>query len=74
MNVYVEHKRQYNEEPTIEAFGKKHEEVVGRIFRYINTAGATATKDMLEFLCVLNVWTDKLAHKIGQDDSKFAHN
>ena len=66
VNVYVEHKRQYNEEPTIEAFGKKHEEVVGRIFRYIDAAGATATKDMLEFLCVLNVWTDKLAHKIGR--------
>ena len=67
VNVYVEHKRQHNnEEPTIEAFGKTREEVVGRILRYINAAGAAVVKDILEFLCVLNVWIDELAYKIGK--------
>ncbi|MBR1646707.1 MAG: tetratricopeptide repeat-containing protein, partial [Selenomonadaceae bacterium] len=66
VDVYTEYKRQHdNAEPTIDEFGSKREEVVGRIFRYLDAAGDDAAKDMLEFLCVLNVWTDEFAVDIG---------
>ena len=65
VDVYTEYKRQHNAEPTIDEFGQKREEVIGRIFRYLDAAGDDAAKDMLEYLCVLNVWTDEIAIDIG---------
>lgn len=63
---YVEYTWRYGEEPTIDKFGQKRQDVVGRIFRYLDAAGDDAAKDMLEFLCVLNVWTDDIAVNIGK--------
>ena len=74
VDVYNEYKRQHKIEPTIDEFGSKHEEVVGRIFRYLDAAGDDVAKDMLEFLCVLNVWTDKLAVDIGGQIFNFSRN
>ena len=71
VDVYAEYKRQHNAEPTIDEFGQKREEVIGRIFRYLDAAGDDAAKDMLEYLCVLNVWTDEIAIDIG---GKALHN
>lgn len=65
VDVYFEYKRYHNDEPTIEEFGKKREEVVRRIFLYLNAAGDDIAKDMLEFLCVLNFWTDEIAINVG---------
>lgn len=65
VDVYVEYKRQHNAEPAIDEFGTKREEVVGRIFRYLDAANDDAAKDMLEFLCVLDSWTDEIALDIG---------
>ena len=65
VDFYVEHKRRYNAAPSIKEFGEKREEVVGRIFRYLDTTGDDSAKDMLEFLCVLNEWTDEIAIDIG---------
>lgn len=62
---YVRYKSQHNAEPTIDEFGETREDVVGRIFRYIDKNREDAAKDMLEFFCVLNVWTDELAVDIG---------
>ena len=65
VDFYVEYKRQHADKvPSIEEFGQKHEEVVGRILRYIDASDPIA-KDMLEFLCALNVWTDEIAIDIG---------
>ena len=64
-DVYCEYKRQHNDEPKIAEFGQKREEVIGRILRYLNAAGDDTAKDMLEFLCILGVWTDELAVDIG---------
>ena len=74
VDVYNEYKRQHNVEPTIDEFSRKREEVVGRIFRYLDAAGDDVAKDMLEFLCVLNVWTDKLAEEIGGQIFNFSRN
>lgn len=67
VDVYVEYKRQHNyEDPPIEEFGQTREAVVGRIFRYINANGDDAAKDMLEFLCMINAWTEKIAYDLGK--------
>ena len=66
VDVYAEYKRRYGKEPTIKEFGQKRQEVVARIFRYLDADKDDVAKDMLEFLCVLNVWTDELAVNIGE--------
>lgn len=67
VDVYVEYKRQNNnQEPTIKEFGSKRQDVVARILRYIIEDKDDAARDMLEFLCMLNVWTDELAFDIGK--------
>ena len=72
VDVYTEYKRQHGEtEPTIDEFGHKRQDVVGRIFRYLDAAGDDVAKDMIEFLGVLNGWTDELAVDIG---GKVLHN
>lgn len=65
VDVYFEYKRYHNDEPTIDKFGQTREEVVKRIFLYLNAAGDDIAKDMLEFLCILNAWTDEIAIEIG---------
>lgn len=65
VDVYFEYKQRHGTEPTIDAFGQKRQDVVARIFRYLDADKDDAAKDMLEFLCVLNVWTDELAVDIG---------
>ena len=65
VDFYAEYRRQHTDKlPSIEEFGKKNDEVVGRILRYVD-ASDPAAKDMLEFLCVLDVWTDEIAIDIG---------
>lgn len=67
VDVYTEYKRQHrNNQPPLEEFGGKLEEVVGRIFRYIDAENDILAKDMLEVLCVLSVWTDEIAFGIGK--------
>lgn len=61
VDVYTEYKRQHNAEPTIDEFDQKREEVIGRIFRCLDAAGDDVAKNMPEFLCLLNVWTDEIA-------------
>ena len=65
VDVYVEYKRRHDDEPLIDEFGIKRQDVVARIFRYLDADRDDAAKDMLEFLCVMNVWTDDLAVDIG---------
>lgn len=65
VDFYVEYKQRHENEPTIDEFGQKRDEVVARIFRYLDADKDDAAKDMLEFLCVLNVWTDEIAIDIG---------
>ena len=76
VDVYVEYKRQNNNnEPTIKDFGSKRQDVVARILRYIIEDKDDAARDMLEFLCMLNVWTDELAFDIGKKAlEKFSRN
>ena len=75
VDVYREYKRRHNAEPTIDEFGQKRQDVVARIFRYFDADKDDAAKDMLEYLCVLNVWTDDIAQEIGaQVLYNFSHN
>ena len=68
VDVYVEYKRQHNEvAPSIAQFGKKRQEVVSRILSCLNATNDDVAKDILEFLCVLNVWTDDMAVDIGNE-------
>ncbi|MBQ4403096.1 MAG: tetratricopeptide repeat protein [Selenomonadaceae bacterium] len=71
VDVYVEYKRRHDDEPSIAEFGQKRQDVVARIFRYLDADKDDAAKDMLEFLCVLSFWTDELAVDIG---GKALHN
>ena len=64
-DVYAEHKHRYNSEPKISAFGHKRKDVVDRIFRYLDENNDDIAKDMVEFLCALNIWTDELVFDIG---------
>lgn len=66
VDVYTVYKRRNKTEPTIDEFGQKWQDVVARIFRYLDADKDDAAKDMLEFLCVLNVWTDDIAVDIGK--------
>ena len=76
VDVYVEYKRQNNNnEPTIKEFGSKRQDVVARILRYIIEDKDDAARDMLEFLCMLNIWTDEIAVDIGKKAlEKFSRN
>ena len=66
VDVYNAYKRRNeNTAPTIDEFGQKRQDVVARIFRYLDADKDDFAKDMLEFLCVLNVWTDDMAIDIG---------
>ena len=66
IDFYVEYKKRHETEPTIADFDDKREEVIGKIFRHLNAAHDDAAKDMLEFLCVMNVWTDEIAIDTGR--------
>lgn len=75
VDVYTAYKRRNKTEPTIDEFGQKRQDVVARIFRYLDADKDDAAKDMLEFLCVLNVWTDDIAVDIGKQTlQKFSPN
>ena len=64
VDFYSEYKSKNNAEPTIDEFGRKREEVVKKIFERISDDDAA--RDMTNFLCALNTWTDKLAVAVGK--------
>lgn len=65
VDFYIEYKWQHGKAPTIDEFGKTREDVVRRIFRYLDNDRDDAAKDVLEFLCVLNMWTDEIVIETG---------
>ena len=72
VDVYVEYKRQHNNEPPLEEFGQKREDVVGRIFRYLYAEHDYAAIDMLTVLCILGTWTDEIVYGINESKTDAA--
>ena len=61
VDVYTEYKQRNVVEPDISVFGNKREEIVDRLFKYMDDG----TQDMIKFLCILGRWTDKIAFELG---------
>lgn len=61
VDVYTEYKQRNVVEPDISIFGKRREEIIERLLKYMDDG----TQDMIKFLCGLGRWTDKLAFELG---------
>ena len=61
VDVYTEYKQRNGIEPDISIFGKRREEIIERLVKYMDDG----TQDMIKFLCGLGRWTDKLAFELG---------
>ena len=46
--------------PTVEDFGKKREDIVKRLFNYMDSSA----ERMLQYLCIFGKWTDEIASRI----------
>ena len=61
VDVYAEYKNR-GEEPKIEDFGQKQQDIFNRLVNQMDAA----TQDMIKFLCVLGSWTDEIAKELGR--------
>ena len=68
VDVYTEYKKPNVVEPDISIFGKRREEIIERLLKYMDDG----TQDMIKFLCGLGRWTDKLAFELGTKTFNFS--
>ena len=68
VDVYTEYKQRNVVEPDISIFGKRREEIIERLVKYMDDG----TQDMIKFLCGLGRWTDKLAFELGTKTFNFS--
>lgn len=61
VDVYEKYVNDKGVEPDISKFGNNRENVVSRLIKYMDAG----TRDMINFLCILNRWTDEIAREIG---------
>ena len=61
VDIYHNYFRVNGKEPIRSDFGEHYQEIIERLIKYMDSS----TQDMVNFLSVLEIWTDDIANEIG---------